>query len=290
MATGEAQLDKSSSSHLSGTEDFGIDVLGRYKHIALDPSSSKLSDEQKSDLLSNISLLRDTIVYFTASGAARGVSGHTGGPYDTVPEVCILLAFFQFSSEKFLPVVYDESGHRVATQYLISALRKALPFEHLLHYREANSKLPGHPELGLTPGVQFSSGRLGHLWAFVNGVAMANPEKTVFMLGSDGAQQEGDDDEAARLAVAQQLNVKLILDDNDVCIFLLLQRDLTNLSMIDQPAILLLASMSYVMNVLTSPYLGYHCWSSIRVSQGLLDDIYPKRTWNDGVRSPRRGH
>ena len=55
-------------------------------------------------------------------------------------------------------------GHRVATQYLLSALEGAIPAEHLLHYREANYKLPGHPELGLTPGVKFSSGRLGHLW------------------------------------------------------------------------------------------------------------------------------
>jgi len=114
--------------------------------------------------------------------------------------------------------VYDEAGHRVATQYLLSALHKHIPFEHLLHYREANSKLPGHPELGLTPGIQFSSGRLGHLWSFVNGVAIANPEKTVFILGSDGSQQEGDDAEAARLAVAQNLNVKLLIDDNDVTI------------------------------------------------------------------------
>jgi transketolase N-terminal domain/subunit len=55
-------------------------------------------------------------------------------------------------------------GHRVATQYLLAALEGTLPAEHLLHYREANSKLPGHPELGLTPGVKFSSGRLGHMW------------------------------------------------------------------------------------------------------------------------------
>ena len=55
-------------------------------------------------------------------------------------------------------------GHRVATQYLLSALEGAIPAEHLLHYREANAKLPGHPELGLTPGVKFSSGRLGHMW------------------------------------------------------------------------------------------------------------------------------
>ena len=202
----------------SATADFGIDVFAKYKTFSLDPTNSKLSEEQRSDLLSNISLLRDTIVYFTSSGAARGVSGHTGGPYDTIPEVCILEAFFQHSSEQFVPIVYDESGHRVATQYLLSALHKHIPFEHLLHYREAHSKLPGHPELGLTPGVQFSSGRLGHLWSFVNGVCLANPKKTIFLLGSDGSQQEGDDAEAARLAVAQNLNIKLLIDDNDVTI------------------------------------------------------------------------
>jgi transketolase len=52
----------------------------------------------------------------------------------------------------------------------------------------------------------------------VNGVAFANRDKTVFCLGSDGSQQEGNDAEAARLAVAQRLNVKLLIDDNNVTI------------------------------------------------------------------------
>jgi len=52
----------------------------------------------------------------------------------------------------------------------------------------------------------------------VNGLALANRDKTVFCLGSDGSQQEGNDAEAARLAVAQNLNVKLLIDDNDVTI------------------------------------------------------------------------
>ena len=47
---------------------------------------------------------------------------------------------------------------------------------------------------------------------------MANRDKTVFCLGSDGSQQEGNDAEAARLAVAQGLKVKLFIDDNDVTI------------------------------------------------------------------------
>ncbi|KAK7037750.1 hypothetical protein VNI00_010711 [Paramarasmius palmivorus] len=196
---------------------FPID-LSKYQPLKLDASNPRLTDEQKETLKANIQLLRDVIVLFTATGAARGVSGHTGGAYDTVPEVVLLLSLINGNPQKYMNVLFDEAGHRVATQYLLSVLEGAMPAEHLLHYREANSKLPGHPELGLTPGVKFSSGRLGHMWPLVNGVALANRDKVVFCLGSDGSQQEGNDAEAARLAVAQHLNVKLFIDDNDVTI------------------------------------------------------------------------
>lgn len=196
---------------------FPID-LGAYQRITLDASVPTLTAEQRASLKANIQLLRDAIVFFTATGAARGVGGHTGGPYDTVPEVVILDALFRGSAEKYVPIFFDEAGHRVATQYIMSVLNGDMPAEKLTEYRAAHSHLPGHPELGFTPGVKFSSGRLGHMWPYVNGVALAHTSKTVFCLGSDGSQQEGDDAEAARLAVAQNLNVKLIIDDNDVTI------------------------------------------------------------------------
>ncbi|MDE5074483.1 MAG: hypothetical protein O4861_10180 [Trichodesmium sp. St16_bin4-tuft] len=192
--------------------------IGSYKPLSLDPTNSILTDQQRQTLKANIQLCRDMIVFFTATGAARGVGGHTGGPYDTVPEVMILDAFFRGAAEKFVPIFFDEAGHRVATQYLMAAIQGDLPVENLVNYRAANSHLPGHPELGLTPGVKFSSGRLGHMWPYINGVAMANPNKAVFCLGSDGSQQEGNDAEAARMAVAQNLNIKLLIDDNDVTI------------------------------------------------------------------------
>ena len=203
---------------MTATSDrFPID-LGAYKSIALDPTKPTLTDEEREALKANIQLCRDAIIFFTATGAARGVGGHTGGPYDTVPEVVILDALFRGAADQVVPIFFDEAGHRVGTQYLMAVLHGELPAEQLMHYREADSKLPGHPELGLTPGVKFSSGRLGHMWPYVNGVALANPGKAVFCLGSDGSQQEGNDAEAARLAVAQHLNVKLIIDDNDVTI------------------------------------------------------------------------
>lgn len=196
---------------------FPID-LGAYQRISLDASNPTLTDEQRSALAANIQLCRDAIVFFTATGAARGVGGHTGGPYDTVPEVMILDALFRGAGDKYVPIFFDEAGHRVATQYLMSVLNGDMLAEQLMQYRAANEKLPGHPELGLTPGVKFSSGRLGHMWPYVNGVALANPGKTAFCLGSDGAQQEGDDAEAARFAVAHHVNVKILVDDNDVTI------------------------------------------------------------------------
>ena len=52
--------------------------ISRNFRIKLDPSKPTLTDEERSALLANIQLLRDAIVLFTATGAARGVSGHTG--------------------------------------------------------------------------------------------------------------------------------------------------------------------------------------------------------------------
>jgi len=198
------------------TEIFPID-LTTLEPLALDPAEPHLSDARKAALRHNIQLCRDAIVFFTALAGAKGLSGHTGGAYDTVPEVMIIRGFIAHGVP-IVPVFYDEAGHRVATQYLLSVLDGAMPAAKLLHYREYDSGLPGHPEKGLTPGVEFSSGRLGHLWAFCNGVAIGNPGKAVILLGSDGSQMEGDNAEAARLTVGKQLNVKVLVDDNNVTI------------------------------------------------------------------------
>ncbi len=199
------------------TAGFPLDVSA-YKPLALDPVRVVLSAAELAQLKANIQLVRDTVVFFTAVAGAKGLAGHTGGAYSIVPEVLIADAFIRGSGGKVYPALFDEAGHRVAIQYAMSAFNGAMPFEKLLHYREPGAGLYGHPELDPHLGVTFSSGRLGHLWPFVNGVAHAYPDQAVLLLGSDGSQQEGNDAEAARHAVAQQLNVKLLLDDNDVTI------------------------------------------------------------------------
>jgi transketolase len=195
---------------------FPID-LSRFRPVALEPAATELTDEQRTQLARNIQVCRDAIIFFTAVGAAKGVGGHTGGPYDIVPEVLIADGFMRGGAD-VVPVYFDEAGHRVAIQYLMAVLNGEMEPERLLHYREAHARLPGHPERGFTEGVKFSSGRLGHLWPYVNGVAMANPGRAIFLFGSDGSQQEGNDAEAARLAVAHGLDVKVVVDDNDVTI------------------------------------------------------------------------
>jgi len=195
---------------------FPIDVSA-YQPLAIDPSQETLTPEQRGQLAANIQTVRDTIIFYTAAAGIKGYGGHTGGAYSIVPEVLIADGFMR-GSDLIYPMYFDEAGHRVAIQYAMLAFNGEMPFEKLLDYRAAGSGLYGHPEPNPHTPVKFASGRLGHLWGFVNGVARANPDRVVFLFGSDGSQMEGSDAEAARLAVAQQLNVKVCVDNNDVTI------------------------------------------------------------------------
>src|SRR3989338_4026751 len=143
-----------------------------YKPLRFSLEQKKLSSTEKKQLETNISLCRDIIVFFTGLASAKGVSGHTGGAYDIVPEALIVQAFMQGSATIY-PVLFDEAGHRVALQYLLAALdpKKGMTMENLLHYREYQSGLPGHPEINQKLGIDFASGRLGHLWGDINGLA-----------------------------------------------------------------------------------------------------------------------
>jgi transketolase C-terminal domain/subunit/transketolase N-terminal domain/subunit len=191
--------------------------LDRYAPVQFSLSQPQLLSAQREQLCQNIKLIRDSIIFFTAFANAKGLGGHTGGAFDIVPELLIIDGFIKGDTSVY-PVFFDEAGHRVAIQYIMAALNGFIPAESLLHYREFDKGLYGHPERHDEMGIFFSSGRLGHMWSYVNGIAAANPDKSVILFGSDGSQQEGGDAEAARYAIAQGLNVKLLIDDNDVTI------------------------------------------------------------------------
>lgn len=198
--------------------EFPID-LSAYSPVEIDLDDDALSSEQLEQLETNVNICRDAIIFFTAFANAKGVGGHTGGAYSIVPEMLIADGVLRGPNEGIHPTVYDEAGHRVAIHYLMAALDedKKLSPQDLLHYREYDSGLPGHPELDDELGIEFSSGRLGHMWADANGIAHRTDEQ-VIVFGSDGSQQEGNDAEAARIAVAHDLNVSVIVDNNDVTI------------------------------------------------------------------------
>jgi transketolase len=196
--------------------DFPID-LSKYVSQKYALNQEQLSEEQRKTLLDNIAIVRDSLVFFTALANVKGLGGHTGGAFDIVPELLIMDGFMK-GSDSIHPVYFDEAGHRVAIQYIMAVLNGYQKPESLLHYREYDKGLYGHPERDEKNGVFFSSGRLGHLWSYVNGVAEADTGKTVVMFGSDGSQMEGDNAEAARYAVARNLKVKLLIDDNNVTI------------------------------------------------------------------------
>lgn len=196
---------------------FPINLIKEYTSLQFDIRQAELSEEQRRTLTRNIQLVRDCLVFFTALANVKGLGGHTGGAFDIVPEVLIIDGFMK-GSASLHPVYFDEAGHRVAIQYVMAVLNGYKKPEALLHYREYGHGFYGHPERDEQHGVFFSSGRLGHLWSYVNGVAEADRSKTVIMFGSDGSQMEGDNAEAARYAVARKLKVKLVIDDNDVTI------------------------------------------------------------------------
>jgi transketolase C-terminal domain/subunit/transketolase N-terminal domain/subunit len=196
--------------------DFPID-LSEYAPQKYDLNQEQLTAEQRRTLIDNIRIVRDSLVFFTALANVKGLGGHTGGAFDIVPELLIIDGFMK-GSDSIHPVYFDEAGHRVAIQYMMAVLNGYQKPESLLHYREYDKGYYGHPERDEINGIFFSSGRLGHLWSYVNGVAEADTGKTVVMFGSDGSQMEGDNAEAARYAVARNLKVKLFIDDNDVTI------------------------------------------------------------------------
>ena len=195
--------------------DFPIDI-SNYVNLELN-GKEKLSETELEVLSKNINLVRDAVIATTAFARAKGLGGHTGGPYDIVPETLIIDALRE-GGAKIHDEFFDEAGHRSALQYVRGVVRGKMDSEKLLHYREYGSGLAGHPEPELLDCIDFSTGRLGHAAGHVNGVAFANPNSAIIMYGSDGAQMEGNNAEAARLAVANNLNVKWIIDDNNVTI------------------------------------------------------------------------
>src|SRR5689334_23472125 len=128
-------------------------------------------------------------------------------------------------------------GHSSLTLYLQLYLSGyGLTLDDIRHYRTWGSLTPGHPEHGLTPGVETTTGPLGQGVANAVGMAMAARRERglldpnadegdspfdhhVYALCSDGDLEEGVSGEASSIAGTQQLgNLTVIYDANRISI------------------------------------------------------------------------
>jgi transketolase len=126
------------------------------------------------------------------------------------------------------------NGHGSMLQYaLLHLTGYDLPIEEIKRFRQLGSKTPGHPEHGVTPGVETTTGPLGQ--GIANGVGMAiaekllaaefnRPEHTIvdhrtYVFCGDGCLMEGISHEACSLAGTLKLGkLMLFYDDNGITI------------------------------------------------------------------------
>lgn len=179
----------------------------------------------------------NTIRFLAVDAVEQAGVGHLGTPLGAAPMAYILW-------DRFLrhDPVHPEWADR--DRFILSCGHASLLLYALLHltgydlgldqfkrFREWESKTPGHPEYGLTPGVEATTGPLGQGFAFAVGMAIAERhlgqrynrpghkiiDHHTYVLVSDGDLQEGVSAEAASLAGSLGLGKLIALyDDNDM--------------------------------------------------------------------------
>ena len=184
-------------------------------------------------------LCANTIRFLAVDMVQQANSGHPGAPLGMAKMAHVLW-------DRFLKHNPDDpkwpdrdrfilsAGHASALLYaLLHLTGYDLPLDEIKQFRQWGSKTPGHPEYGVTPGVEATTGPLGQ--GFTNGVGMAITEKWLadhynrpdheiinhytYALVSDGDLMEGITSEAASLAGTLRLGKLIYLyDDNDISI------------------------------------------------------------------------
>lgn len=111
------------------------------------------------------------------------------------------------------------AGHKCLALYAILAEKGFFDESLLDTYGSLDSKLPGHPDMHKLPGVEASTGALGHGLSIAGGMAMglkmANIDSKVYVIMGDGELAEGSNWEAAAAASHHKLeNLVVFVDRN----------------------------------------------------------------------------
>jgi len=181
----------------------------------------------------------NTIRTLAMDGVQKAKSGHPGMPMGTADAAYVLWTRFLKHNpanpawpnrDRFVL----SAGHGSMLLYsLLHLTGYDLPLEELESFRQWGSRTPGHPEYGMTPGVETTTGPLGQ--GFANGVGMAIAESFLaatfnrpgfpivdhftYAIVSDGDLMEGVSHEAASLAGHLGLGKLVYLyDDNEISI------------------------------------------------------------------------
>jgi len=181
----------------------------------------------------------NTIRFLAADAVQQANSGHPGLPMGAAPMAFTLWTRYLRHNprnpkwpgrDRFIL----SGGHGSMLLYsLLHLTGYDLPLEEIKNFRQCGSKTPGHPEYGLTPGVEVTTGPLGQ--GFGQGVGMAiaatrlagefnKPgheiiQSYIYGIVTDGDLMEGVSSEAASLAGHLQLGrIIYLYDDNHISI------------------------------------------------------------------------
>ena len=165
---------------------------------------------------------RKLIVKMTAEAKASHVA--------TALSVVDILAFLYTGGANINPknhkdasrdIVILSKGHSAAALYSVLALQGFFPLTWLDSYSKDNAPLGGHVTFKGVPGVELSTGSLGHGLPYGLGIALARKlnkdQGRVFVVMSDGECDEGTTWESAMIANHHELsNLTVIIDRNRI--------------------------------------------------------------------------
>lgn len=176
----------------------------------------------------------NAIRFLAADMVEHAKSGHPGLPLGAAPMAYVLCRHLKHNPRD--PTWPDRdrfvlsAGHGSALLYALLHLSGYdLPLDELKQFRQWGSRTPGHPEAGLTPGVEVATGPLGqglamavgmaiaeaHLAAVFNRPGYAVVEHFTYVLASDGDLMEGVSAEACSLAGHLRLGKLIVLYDRN---------------------------------------------------------------------------
>ena len=185
------------------------------------------------------SRLANAIRALAMDAVQQANSGHPGAPMG-MADIAVALWGRHLKHNPAHPQWADRdrfvlsNGHGSMLLYaLLHLTGYDLPMSELRNFRQLHSKTPGHPEVGVTPGVETTTGPLGQ--GLANAVGMALAEKLLaarfnrpghaiidhrtYVFMGDGCLMEGISHEACALAGAWKLNKLVALyDDNGISI------------------------------------------------------------------------